>query len=201
MIQVICTDKMVDSKGKIYGYEVEGLGGQKRTVSPENLKNAIKSGQVEVMNMTLTSDNRLVMCGNKRYILDYKTFGKVVESEDEQLVKDSVYKLVSAICKSTNCYKPVFISGYVVNSNEFALDYKVINKWFNGISFKICVSCSRYKLTLQLLAANSDELAETSCNYNITDNKNVNQRITHDCISKFMNDMRLTFKEIDAGRK
>ena len=49
-----------DINGKILGYTVRDLSGNTRNVTPTELKSVIKSGSLEVNNLTLTKDGRLV---------------------------------------------------------------------------------------------------------------------------------------------
>lgn len=68
MISTKCTMKFRDKTGKIMGYRLVDLNGQKQNIEPEILKAAIKNGQITVVNLTLTSDNRLVdTSDNKKY--------------------------------------------------------------------------------------------------------------------------------------
>lgn len=47
-------------RNQIYGYKLEDEHGNTMNVTPKDLKCAIKNGEVRVINMTLTSNNRLV---------------------------------------------------------------------------------------------------------------------------------------------
>lgn len=67
MISTKCTMKFRDKTGKIMGYRLVDLNGQKQNIEPEILKVAIKNGQISVVNLTLTSDNRLVDTSDKKY--------------------------------------------------------------------------------------------------------------------------------------
>ena len=59
---MICTCIQIhrDINGKIVGYTVRDLSGNTRTVTPTELKSVIKSGSLEVNNLTLTKDGRLL---------------------------------------------------------------------------------------------------------------------------------------------
>lgn len=65
MIQAKCVQKFRDKNGKIYGYRLQDLNGQTQDVKPENLKQAISNNQLHVINLKLTSDNRLVDSSEK----------------------------------------------------------------------------------------------------------------------------------------
>ena len=61
MLCVRCTQKFRDKHGIIIGYEIENMdNNDKRRVEPKRLKELILSKQVIVVNLTLTSDNRLI---------------------------------------------------------------------------------------------------------------------------------------------
>ena len=60
MIQTKCIQKFRDKQGKIYGYRLADVNGQTQDVTSDNLKLAIKTNQITVVNLKLTSDNRLV---------------------------------------------------------------------------------------------------------------------------------------------
>lgn len=60
MIQAKCIQKFRDNSGKIYGYRLQDINVQTQDVTPEDLKKAILNKQVDIINLTLTSDGRLV---------------------------------------------------------------------------------------------------------------------------------------------
>ena len=74
MIQVKCIQKFRDERGRIYGYRLKDVNQQTQDVTPENLKNAIRNGKITVVNLKLTSDNRLVDTSEK--LLQNKSLGE-----------------------------------------------------------------------------------------------------------------------------
>lgn len=60
MIQVKCIEKIRDKNGKIYGYKLQDLNQQTRAITSGILKDAIRRGEIEVVNLKLTSDNKLI---------------------------------------------------------------------------------------------------------------------------------------------
>lgn len=74
MIQAKCIQKFRDKTGKIYGYRLQDLNGNTQDVQPENLKVAIRNKQIHIVNLTLTTDNRLVDTTEKQ--LQTKVLGK-----------------------------------------------------------------------------------------------------------------------------
>lgn len=91
MIQAKCIEKFRDKTGKIYGYKLIDLNSQTQDVTPENLKQAILNKQIHVVNLTLTSNNRLVDTTEKQ--LQSKVLGKAPVSPVEKL--DETYKDVA----------------------------------------------------------------------------------------------------------
>lgn len=84
MIQAKCIQKFRDKQNKIIGYRLQDINGQTQDVTPEILKKAIFNNQISVVNLTLTSDNRLVDSkedDNIRKNIDVKT-------------KESIYKYI-----------------------------------------------------------------------------------------------------------
>lgn len=49
-----------DHNGKVYGYRIQDSAGYEMNVNPDDLKDAIRKQKISIMNLTLTSDNRLI---------------------------------------------------------------------------------------------------------------------------------------------
>lgn len=60
MLAVKCIQKFRDRNNKIYGYRLQDSNGYTKDVRPEDLKAAIANNKVSVVNLTLTSDGRLL---------------------------------------------------------------------------------------------------------------------------------------------
>ena len=60
MIQAKCLDKIRDKNNHIIGYKLIDKSNNEVLVKAEKLKEVIKAGQLDIINLTLTSDNRLV---------------------------------------------------------------------------------------------------------------------------------------------
>lgn len=64
-LKVFCTEK-IRSNNKITGYRTRDIrAGQQTTVDPEALKLNIRNNKLEVVNLMLTSDNRLINAGSR----------------------------------------------------------------------------------------------------------------------------------------
>lgn len=60
MITCKCIQKFRERTGKIYGYRLIDINGQTQDATPGDLKRAIANKNITVLNLTLTSDDRLV---------------------------------------------------------------------------------------------------------------------------------------------
>lgn len=60
ILRVRAIKKYHDAKGILIGYTIQDENGQTMDVHKDQLKQAVASGQCEVVNMTLTSDGRLI---------------------------------------------------------------------------------------------------------------------------------------------
>ena len=60
MVQAKCTEKIRDKNNHIIGYRLIDKNKNEVLVKAEKLKEVIRAGKLEVINLTLTSDNRLV---------------------------------------------------------------------------------------------------------------------------------------------
>ena len=60
MITCKCIQKFRNRNNVIYGYRLVDINGKTQDVTPNDLKNAIKNSQVNVVNLSLTVDGRLV---------------------------------------------------------------------------------------------------------------------------------------------
>jgi hypothetical protein len=79
-IQTKCIQKFRDKSKKIYGYRLVDLNGQTQDVKSEDLKLAIRKGEVNVVNLTLTANDRLVDTSEKQ--LQSKQLGGVPKEDD-----------------------------------------------------------------------------------------------------------------------
>lgn len=94
MIQAKCIQKFRDKAGKIYGYRLIDLNGNTQDVQPDNLKTAIRNKQIQVVNLTLTSDNRLLDTKEKQ--LQSKALGEApIVPEIPPIVEDTKYNNVA----------------------------------------------------------------------------------------------------------
>lgn len=92
MQKVISISKFRDKNGKIIGYTIQSDRGEIKEVKSEDLKKAIITKKIEVLNLTLTSDGRLV---DKQIKIKAPTKAKKVNIKD--LKKNWLGKIADTI--------------------------------------------------------------------------------------------------------
>ena len=60
VLQAKCIEKIRDKNKHIIEYKLISKDKKTISVKSDDLKSAMRSGQIEVINLTLTSDNRLI---------------------------------------------------------------------------------------------------------------------------------------------
>ena len=60
MLKLKAVSKFYDRYGRVIGYTLSDESGKLKEVSNNDIKAAIKSGKIEVINLTITADNRLI---------------------------------------------------------------------------------------------------------------------------------------------
>ena len=96
MIQVKCIEKFRDKKSRIYGYRIQDINGQTQDVTPDDLKNAIKNGKIQVVNLTLTSDGRLID-SNKKQLINKKIMSNNIQKQSSVINDDAIENVIKAI--------------------------------------------------------------------------------------------------------
>ena len=114
MIQAICIRRFRDKSNRIYSYRLVDFNGQTQDVQPKNLKQAIANKQINVVNLILTKDGRLVDTTKKGLkssapVKEQKKLKPYSEKECEWLGDVS-----AIIFKELNCGEP----GYCGDSDE-----------------------------------------------------------------------------------
>lgn len=105
-MQVKCIKKFRDKHNKIIGYRIATDNGQTQDVKAERLKEVMASGNLDVINLTLTKDGRLVDKTEKQprsASVTTQSIGKAEECTDntqqsEQLVINKEMKAIEEIC-------------------------------------------------------------------------------------------------------
>lgn len=73
MIQAKCIQKFRNKSNQIIGYKLQDSQGKTKDLTPQQLKDAIHTNQIHVLNLTLTSDNRLVDTKHNNMTLQKKS--------------------------------------------------------------------------------------------------------------------------------
>ena len=104
MIVCKCLAKLRDNKNRIYGYTLQDANGQTKNVKSESLKAAIRNNSIHIINLKLTSDNRLIDCAEKQ--LQSNNLG--VASKTEQ---DGYKELMNHLDKCINTLRNILGQG------------------------------------------------------------------------------------------
>lgn len=93
MINAKCIEKFRDNQGRLIGYKLVDYCGQTQELSSEDLKRAIVNKQINVINLTLTKDRRLVDAGISTNIdsLTKKLYLTICNNQRFKILKD--YKI------------------------------------------------------------------------------------------------------------
>lgn len=90
MIQVLYTKKKTDKSGNIKSYILKDLYGNTREVESKELKFMIKSGEVNVLNLKLTKDDRLIDSETGVLVKSNIIFGEIQELNYYELKQTSI---------------------------------------------------------------------------------------------------------------
>ena len=144
MIQAKCIQKFRDKNNNIYGYRLIDINGQTQDVKPENLKQAIKNNQIHVVNLTLTSDNRLVDTTEKQ-LQNIKVLGQAPK-EPEKSYADKEMEWLKKIATIT--FKGLGYTGieYCGDGDE---NHEFMSNEIEAITYK--------SLAFELLSAPKEE--------------------------------------------
>ena len=89
MIQAKCIEKYRDKNNKIVGYRLVDLNNRTQDFTPEALKNAIDNKKIHVVNLTLTSDGRLITISDKGLPYKNEEIKKIEKSKQNNDIKVS----------------------------------------------------------------------------------------------------------------
>ena len=148
MLVIKCIEKIRDSKGRITHYKIQDTKGNTKVVTANQLKVAITNMQVNCINLTLTSDNRLIdkeakedmdkinrekekirhknlivklsLLGNKLGDTTYKLNNAIYE-----IVGNEIY-LKEVLVEDGDFEIPEFVSGFYKETIENRFVYKKI---------------------------------------------------------------------------
>lgn len=95
MIQAKCIQKFRDKSNKIYSYRIQDTNGKIQDITPDNLKKAISNKKINVVNLTLTTDNRLVTTTEKQ--LNNRQLGKTLIMGSTEKNNDKYSDLAKAL--------------------------------------------------------------------------------------------------------
>lgn len=117
MIQVRCIEKIRDKNNHIIGYKIQDLTGETRTIDKARLKEAVRDKKIDIVNMALTSDNRLI----DKKIKNVKA-GNEISSSDRRTVEE-----IKQMCKTIGLPFDVNEIRRSVDSGSSVIKYAVSN--------------------------------------------------------------------------
>lgn len=148
MLVCKCIEKFRNNNGKIYGYRLIDLNNQTQDVTAENLKKAIASNNIKIINLKLTSDGRLID-SNEKQLKNNKLLGpdpheiiidkvaKALEFLDSELIDMGSYyeEEVQIICDQARIFD---YNEYNSDPHEYAVKALKILIEINEYSFSAC---------------------------------------------------------------
>ena len=148
MLVVTCIERFKDKNGVVIGYRLQDEQGNIKDVYPEQLKNVIKQNKISVSNLTLTSDNRLVIASeckndteaNSTYTNDFIKNLEVIKRNNKLLDKES---LITLIKNALN--------------NNYAISTVDIFKYFYGCTAKIKNNTAQYSESSYYIVSKSSK--------------------------------------------
>lgn len=179
MAQVICVGKIRDNSGKILGYKLRSADGRICKVQAFDLKESIRNGSMQVENLAMTRDNRLIDTKTK----DLDAIKNWVQSVSSTLIsKYSHGKLnkygqgtLKGLKESENCNKiqvDASIVDIIRSSWPIYLNIRVIDDR-STIWFRASVECEAFqdfnmtgqavKLSKPLNSKNNTEILMKYC--------------------------------------
>ena len=129
MLVIKCIEKIRDSKGRITHYKIQDTKGNTKIVTAKQLKVAISNMQVNCVNLTLTSDNRLIDKEDKNKINSF------LEELDREKIRhkkltakvsllgsklgDTTYRINNAIYEVIN--GDIYLKEVLIKDGEFEI--------------------------------------------------------------------------------
>ena len=167
MIQAKCIQKLRDNKGKIYGYRLIDINGKTQDVEPENLKKAIRNKQIHIVNLTLTSDNRLVDTTEKQ--LQSKVLGKAPTKPETKNSNNQYHDVAKALVLLDKELLDMGDSySEVVENRAFSAGTRLnlcdLNDYYEKAEYKDCIDDNEildkilYKTYIKLLTNKPDKI-------------------------------------------
>ena len=139
MIQAKCIEKFRDVSGKIIGYRLQAYDGSVTDIFADAVKDMIRNKELDVTNLTLTSDGRLVDTSSKQDGSGAISVGKDGRVDDKMIesvlqdARDQGFPIKSVpSCNGNNSFIIKTPEGYQVLIPSNVSD--IINKATNGIN-------------------------------------------------------------------
>ena len=139
MIQARYIEKFRDRSGKIIGYRIQAPDGSVTDILADVVKDMIRKKELDVINLTLTSDGRLIDASSKQDSSGAISIGKCGHVDDkmiENILQDArdqgfTIKTVPS-CKGKNSFIVIKPDGYQILIPSDIID--IVGKATNGVS-------------------------------------------------------------------
>lgn len=152
MIQVKCIEKIRDYNNKIYGYKLIDINGQTQDVTPEDLKRAIQNNHINVINLTLTIDGRLIDKKPETQLQNKKIMTNKVEKPTACKKQDRLISITKSICDKVDSqlyYYDFDTIDYVTTSTSGNIDIT------DNIEIDICMHIGSNMIKMSIMENNA----------------------------------------------
>lgn len=167
-----CVDKIRNSNGKIIGYRLSCVNGEIISIQSSVLKDKIRSGSMDVINLKLTSDGRLI--DTKNTDSKEQSNNKTRSNKIDELL-DFANRLVNRLGINTDIIKPFPSELGVVGVNIIGAD-EVIGK--STINLIITLVDDGVRLNVQNANKNSRTYKNLGTPYGFKESLNLKDGIT-----------------------
>lgn len=127
MIQAKCIEKFRDKTGKIYGYKLIDIDGKTIEISTKNLKDAIEKNQINVINLKLSSDKKLI--DDKDGLDTFNTHNKM-----EKVLKEKGLRIQGIKLDYKREYETVY-RHYIIKAKALNPEFNVVELYKKSIEF------------------------------------------------------------------
>lgn len=139
MIQARYIEKFRDGSGKIIGYRLQALDGSVTDIFADVVKDMIRKKELDVINLTLTSDGRLIDASSKQDSIGAISVGKGGSIDDKMIenilqdARDQGFPIKPVpSCKGKNSFIIIKPDGYQILIPSDVID--IVGKATNGVS-------------------------------------------------------------------
>lgn len=135
MIKVMCIQRFTNNRNQIYGYRIQDQQGKVMDIDATQLKVAIANNKISVINLRLTSDNRLL---------------PVKPDNEQQQSTNSTTKNKQQQSVNSNDNKSIDkqINAYIEKAKSIGIEIKEIQTYNNKPCYLVSETKSRHKVLI-----------------------------------------------------